>query len=58
LKNFINHLLSIKVLIKIFGFTTFNKDSANKSAGERLKNAFLTLGPAFIKLGQFLATRR
>jgi len=49
--------LSIKVLIKIFGFTTFNKDSANKSAGERLKNAFLTLGPAFIKLGQFLATR-
>ena len=49
--------LSIKVLIKIFGFTNFNKDSANKSAGERLKNAFLTLGPAFIKLGQFLATR-
>ena len=49
--------LSIKLLIKIFGFTTFNKDSANKSAGERLKNAFLTLGPAFIKLGQFLATR-
>ncbi|NCU48422.1 MAG: 2-polyprenylphenol 6-hydroxylase [Candidatus Fonsibacter lacus] len=49
--------LSIKILIKIFGFTTFNKDTDNKSAGERLKNAFLTLGPAFIKLGQFLATR-
>ena len=49
--------LSIKILIKIFSLTTFKKDSENKSPGERLKNAFLTLGPAFIKLGQFLATR-
>jgi ubiquinone biosynthesis protein len=49
--------LSIKILIKIFNLTTFKKDSKNKSPGERLKNAFLTLGPAFIKLGQFLATR-
>ena len=40
--------LSIKVLIKIFGFTTFNKDSANKSAGERLKNAFLKIGAKVI----------
>ena len=43
--------LSIKILIKIFSLTTFKKDSENKSPGERLKNAFLTLGPAFIKLG-------
>ena len=49
--------LSIKMLMKIFSLTTFNKDSENKSPGERLKNSFLTLGPAFIKLGQFLATR-
>jgi ubiquinone biosynthesis protein len=49
--------LSIKILIKIFNLTTFKKDLENKSPGERLKNAFLTLGPAFIKLGQFLATR-
>ena len=49
--------LSIKILIRIFSLTTFNKDSDNKSPGERLKNSFLTLGPAFIKLGQFLATR-
>lgn len=49
--------LSIKILMRIFSLTTFNKDSENKSAGERLKNSFLTLGPAFIKLGQFLATR-
>ena len=49
--------LSIKMLMKIFSLTTFNKDSDNKSPGERLKNSFLTLGPAFIKLGQFLATR-
>ena len=49
--------LSIKILMRIFSLTTFNKDSDNKSPGERLKNSFLTLGPAFIKLGQFLATR-
>ncbi len=49
--------LSIKILMKIFSLTTFNKDSENKTPGERLKNSFLTLGPAFIKLGQFLATR-
>ena len=49
--------LSIKILMRIFSLTTFNKDSENKSPGERLKNSFLTLGPAFIKLGQFLATR-
>ena len=49
--------LSIKILMGIFSLTTFNKDSDNKSPGERLKNSFLTLGPAFIKLGQFLATR-
>ena len=49
--------LSIKMLMKIFSLTTFNKDSENKTPGERLKNSFLTLGPAFIKLGQFLATR-
>ncbi len=49
--------LSIKILMWIFSLTTFNKDSDNKSPGERLKNSFLTLGPAFIKLGQFLATR-
>ena len=49
--------LSIKILMRIFSLTTFNKDSKNKSPGERLKNSFLTLGPAFIKLGQFLATR-
>jgi ubiquinone biosynthesis protein len=49
--------LFIKILIKIFSLTTFKKDSENKSSVERLKNAFLTLGPAFIKLGQFLATR-
>jgi ubiquinone biosynthesis protein len=49
--------LSIKILIKIFNLTTFKKDLEKKSPGERLKNAFLTLGPAFIKLGQFLATR-
>jgi len=48
--------LSIKILMRI-SLTTFNKDSENKSPGERLKNSFLTLGPAFIKLGQFLATR-
>ena len=49
--------LSIKILMRIFSLTTFNKDSENKSPGEKLKNSFLTLGPAFIKLGQFLATR-
>ena len=49
--------LSIKILMRIFSLTTFNKDSENKTPGERLKNSFLTLGPAFIKLGQFLATR-
>ena len=49
--------LSIKILMGIFSLTTFNKDSENKTPGERLKNSFLTLGPAFIKLGQFLATR-
>ena len=49
--------LSIKILMRIFSLTTFNKDSENKNPGERLKNSFLTLGPAFIKLGQFLATR-
>ena len=49
--------LSIKILMRIFSLTTFNKDSEYKSPGERLKNSFLTLGPAFIKLGQFLATR-
>ncbi len=49
--------LSIKILMKMFSLTTFNKDSENKSPGERLKNSFLNLGPAFIKLGQFLATR-
>ena len=49
--------LSIKILMRIFSLTTFKKDSENKSPGERLKNSFLTLGPAFIKLGQFLATR-
>ena len=49
--------LSIKILMKIFSLTTFNKDSENKTPGEKLKNSFLTLGPAFIKLGQFLATR-
>jgi len=49
--------LSIKILMRIFSLTTFNKDSENKTPAERLKNSFLTLGPAFIKLGQFLATR-
>ena len=48
----------IRIFIKIFGFSSFQKKSLDsKSVGLRLANALKELGPTFIKLGQFLGTR-
>lgn len=56
-EEFYKPTLFIKILIKIFSLTTVKSNTKSKNAGERLTNALLELGPAFIKLGQFLATR-
>ena len=49
--------MSIRVLRKLTSFTAFKKQNLPDRGGERLALALASLGPAFIKLGQTLATR-
>src|SRR5947207_4356042 len=42
---------------KALGFFGVKKSQAQGRSGERLARAFTDLGPSYIKLGQFLATR-
>jgi len=52
-----NPPILIKVFFKVIGFSFLKKKYTRLSPGERLTDALSKLGPAFIKLGQFLATR-
>jgi len=52
-----NPPILIKVFFKVIGFRFLKKKYSQFSPGERLTDALSKLGPAFIKLGQFLATR-
>ena len=47
----------IKLAKKILEFSTFKSESKGHRPGKRLANALQSLGPAYIKLGQTLATR-
>ena len=47
-----------KFIIFIFSIGSTKKiENLNKSPGEKLCNSLESMGPTFIKLGQFLATR-
>ncbi len=52
--------LAIKILFKIlsFSFSPKKQIDSNKDEGERLSDSLESMGTTFIKLGQFLATRR
>ena len=52
--------LAVKILFKIlsFSFSEKKQTQINKDIGERLSNSLESMGTTFIKLGQFLATRR
>ena len=47
-----------KFIVYLFSIGSAKKiDNLNKSSGEKLCNSLESMGPTFIKLGQFLATR-
>ena len=47
-----------KFIVFIFSIGSAKKvENLNKSPGEKLCNSLESMGPTFIKLGQFLATR-